>query len=116
MWADPEAFVAELTGNEEAASAGTEGPDVLSDAPTIIGVGEIRGLTAGAVGLATGIEFVTTTRTGVGVGSTRDCESAGRLKQTTDSATHKSLVFIRRLFRILRKGVVVVQALVGPRR
>jgi len=49
----------------------TDGPDFVSVAPTTIGVGVTRG--AGVeFGFNAGMEFVTTTFTGVGVGSIAD--------------------------------------------
>jgi hypothetical protein len=56
-------------GVDAGTAAGTAGPEIFSDAPTTIGVGETRGAGV-AFGFIAGIEFVTTTFTGVGVGST----------------------------------------------
>lgn len=107
MRADRNDLAAELTADEVLADA-ADGPEDLSDDPTIIGVGEILG--AGFDdSLIVGIEFVTTTLTGVGVGSTVDCDSAGRLRQETNNATHKSFVFITSVPEIIYyvKGAAV---------
>lgn len=56
-----------LVSGVEVAS-GAEGLTILPDEPTTIGVGDIRGAATG-VSLTGGIVLVTTTLTGVGVGS-----------------------------------------------
>jgi len=72
-----------------------DGPDVFSiELPTIIGVGDTRGRIA--VGLIAGIVSVFTSFTGVGVGSTLDCENADADIRETNNATQKNFVFIDR--------------------
>ena len=74
-------------------SIGAEGPDTLSGAlPTIIGVGVTRGRVC--AGLIAGMELVTTTSTGVGVGSAGDCENVERNDAERNKATQKNFVYI----------------------
>jgi hypothetical protein len=91
--ADLEAVAAELAMGTDELSATAEGPETFCEAPTIIGVGDTRGTAAG-VSLTVGIVFVTTTLTGVGVGSAIGCARAGRLQKERNKATQKSFVFI----------------------
>jgi hypothetical protein len=101
------------TGTDEA-SAAADGPESFCEAPTIIGVGDTRGTAAG-VSLTVGIVFVTTTLTGVGVGSIIGCATAGKLQSERNKTTQKSFVFIDSCFGfVLLKGVVVVRAMVDP--
>jgi hypothetical protein len=59
-----------IAGDETTGSAGdVAGPETRSEVPTMIGVGVVTGLMRGRIA---GIEFVTTTFSGVGVGSTDD--------------------------------------------
>jgi hypothetical protein len=96
----------EVTADVEAGETGTDklslladGPDILSGAlPTMIGVGDMRGRIA--VGLIDGIEFVITSFTGVGVGSTEDCANAEAAIKETNNATQKNFVFIDRYSEI----------------
>ncbi|MEP7147363.1 MAG: hypothetical protein ABI857_00585 [Acidobacteriota bacterium] len=65
-----EAFAVFATGTD-ALSDIADGPETVSDEPTIIGVGDTLG-TGAEESLIVGIESVTTTLTGVGVGSNSD--------------------------------------------
>jgi hypothetical protein len=82
----------ETTGNGTSIAA-ADGPDSFSEElPTIMGVGVTRGRIW--AGLTAGIEFVTTTSTGVGVGSADDCENAASEVKESNKATQKNFVHI----------------------
>src|SRR5688572_7257127 len=90
-----EVAVALGAGDGAVLSGSLDGPELLSALPTTIGVGVTRGLVAKA-GSGGGIEFVTTTTlTGVGVGSTPDCENADDPRMRRDRDAHKNFIFIR---------------------
>ena len=78
----------------------------------MIGVMDGRG--TGAARFTVGIEFVTTTFTGVGVGSIADCEKAETDINGANNPTQKSFVFIVH-WRFTELKGAAVQAPIGPR-
>ena len=62
-----------------------------------------------------GIVSVTTTSTGVGVASTEDCASAGRLTVEKKMTAHKSFIIVTAVSVIYYDKGCVVRAMDGPR-